>query len=327
MGGVMDKRIPLQVFAKRITLGLFVVFWVGLGPLDLSGAELGSSKISAVRNGVDFNDGHSKKSADVGQSVNQGQSVITKEQALAELVADDTSIIRLGANSVFSYSSKERIVKLDKGTMLMHTPPGNGGATIESGGVTGAISGTTFMLTASPAKCSECGQELQVNDAGKVICRDHPNNPPSSGGFALVVLEGSSVTKVSGPDGITVDVMPGQMAVVGPKGSGAPTVYAVNITQIARTSPLINAFPNPLPSLPNIISTAYNLQNQNIGWCRHSDRACADRRRGSPRSQRSHHSHHAQQQWPTGNHGRRRRWRQPKSSAGHGHGHGEFQGL
>ncbi|NBS55225.1 hypothetical protein EBT23_06695, partial [bacterium] len=116
-----------------------------------------------------------------------------------------------------------------------------------------------------------------VNDAGKVICRDHPNNPPSSGGFALVVLEGSSVTKVSGPDGITVDVMPGQMAVVGPKGSGAPTVYAVNITQIARTSPLINAFPNPLPSLPQIISTAYNLQGQNIGFTGTSGAAISSR--------------------------------------------------
>ncbi|NBY66801.1 MAG: hypothetical protein EBQ51_07010, partial [Verrucomicrobia bacterium] len=72
------------------------------------------------------------------------------DSSLAEITADDSSIIRIGAHSVFSYSSKERIVKLDKGTMLMHTPPGNGGATIESGGVTGAISGTTFMLTARP---------------------------------------------------------------------------------------------------------------------------------------------------------------------------------
>ncbi|NDC80784.1 MAG: hypothetical protein EB090_05925, partial [Verrucomicrobia bacterium] len=253
-------RVPWFWFG--VVLSLFDL----LVPADGFGGELGATKITAVRNVVEYNDGQNKKAADVGRAVTQGQSVVTREQSLAELVADDSSVIRLGSHSVFSYSSKERIVKLDKGTMLMHTPPGNGGATIESGGVTGAISGTTFMLTASPAKCSQCGQELQVNDAGKVICRDHPDNPPSSGGFALVVLEGSSVTKVSGPDGITVDVLPGQMAVVGPKGSGAPTVYAVNITQIARTSPLINAFPNPLPSLPQIISTAYNLQNQNIGF-------------------------------------------------------------
>ena len=243
-----------------------VALFVYLGFLSsvCQASDLGSTKITAVRSTVEHFDGTAKGAGDVGQSVTPGHSVSTKEQSLAELTADDKSIIRLGANSVFSYSSAERIVKLDKGTMLMHTPPGNGGATIDSGGVVGAISGTTFMLTASPAKCSDCGQELRVSDTGKVICRDHPNNPPASGGFALVVLEGSSVTKVTGPDGQTVAVAPGQMAVVGPKGSGAPAVYAVNLTQIARTSPLINAFPTPLPSMPQIMATAYQLQNQNL---------------------------------------------------------------
>ncbi|NBT24795.1 hypothetical protein EBT11_09200, partial [bacterium] len=227
-------------------------------------ADLGSAKVTAVKNIVTFKSSSESKDADVGQRVVEGECVMTRDSSLAEITADDSSIIRIGAHSVFSYSSKERIVKLDKGTMLMHTPPGNGGATIESGGVTGAISGTTFMLTASPAKCPQCGKELRVNDAGKVICRDHPNTPPSNGGFALIVLEGSSVTKVTGPDGQMVAVAPGQMAVVGPKGSGAPAVYAVNLTQIARTSPLINAFPTPLPSLPQIIATAYQLQGQNL---------------------------------------------------------------
>ena len=147
-------------------------------------ADLGSSKITAVRNTVSHKGSAGSKDADVGQTVSQGESVMTKESSLAEITAEDNSIIRLGAHSVFSYSSKERMVKLEKGSMLMHAPPGNGGATIESGGVTGAITGTTFMLTASPAKCSDCGQELRVSDTGKVICRDHPNNPPASGGFA-----------------------------------------------------------------------------------------------------------------------------------------------
>jgi len=76
-------------------------------------AELGATKITAVRNAVEHNDGTSKKPADVGQTVGQGQSVMTKDQSLAELVADDSSVIRLGSHSVFSYSSRERIVKLE----------------------------------------------------------------------------------------------------------------------------------------------------------------------------------------------------------------------
>ena len=243
-----------QVLSFSGKKSVWIAFIILQGFLSQA-ADLGSSKITAVRNAVSHKGSAGSKDADVGQTVTQGESVMTKESSLAEITAEDNSIIRLGAYSVFSYSSKERMVKLEKGSMLMHAPPGNGGATIESGGVTGAITGTTFMLTASPAKCSDCGQELRVSDTGKVICRDHPNNPPASGGFALVVLEGSSVTKVTGPDGQTVAVAPGQMAVVGPKGSGAPAVYAVNLTQIARTSPLINAFPTPLPSMPQIMDT------------------------------------------------------------------------
>ncbi|NBS84547.1 MAG: hypothetical protein EBS59_07635, partial [Verrucomicrobia bacterium] len=223
--------------------------------------DLGSTKITAVRNSVEHFDGTAKGAGDVGQSVTPGHSVSTKEQSLAELTADDKSIIRLGANSVFSYSSAERIVKLDKGTMLMHTPPGNGGATIDSGGVVGAISGTTFMLTASPAKCAKCGSELEVKPDGKIVCRDHPDLKPVNSGFALIVLEGSSVTKVTGADGQTVEIMPGQMAVVGGKGSGAPKVFAVNLAQVVRTSPLINAFPTPLPSMPQIMMAAINSQS------------------------------------------------------------------
>ncbi|MFZ4599842.1 MAG: YDG domain-containing protein, partial [Terrimicrobiaceae bacterium] len=214
-----------------------------------------------MRDSVEHFDGTAKGAGDVGQSVTPGHSVFTKEQSLAELTADDKSIIRLGANSVFSYSSAERIVKLDKGTMLMHTPPGNGGATIDSGGVVGAISGTTFMLTASPAKCQNCGQELEIKPNGKIVCRDHPDLKPANSGFALIVLEGSSVTKVTGADGQTVEIMPGQMAVVGGKGSGAPKVFAVNLAQVVRTSPLINAFPTPLPSMPQIMMAAINSQS------------------------------------------------------------------
>ena len=146
------RPIPLRPF-RPIPLVLLLLGHLWVVPFVEAG-DLGSTKITAVRNSVEHFDGTAKGAGDVGQSVTPGHSVSTKEQSLAELTADDKSIIRLGANSVFSYSSAERIVKLDKGTMLMHTPPGNGGATIDSGGVVGAISGTTFMLTASPANPS-----------------------------------------------------------------------------------------------------------------------------------------------------------------------------
>ncbi len=225
-------------------------------------AELGSSKVTALRNCVDKYEGEVKKPAAVGDSVVQGDSITTKENALVELSCSDSSIVRLGENSVFSYNSKERLVTVDKGTFLMHTPPGGGGVTITSGGVTGAISGTTFMVTATPAKCGTCAQELIVDKQGKVRCAEHPEiKPVGTGGFALLVLESTSGTKVTGPDGKSTEISPGQMAVLGGKAGVGPQVFTVSLAQVLRSSPLVNAFPQPLPSLGAILTTATQQQS------------------------------------------------------------------
>ena len=225
-------------------------------------AELGSSKVTALRNCVDKYEGEVKRPAAVGDAVVQGDSITTKENALVELSCNDSSIVRLGENSVFSYNSKERLVTVDKGTFLMHTPPGGGGVTINSGGVTGAISGTTFMVTATPAKCATCARELIVDKQGNVRCAEHPEiKPVGTGGFALLVLESSSVTKITGPDGKFTEVTPGQMAVLGGKAGTGPQVFTVSLAQVLRSSPLVNAFPQPLPSLSAILTTATQQQS------------------------------------------------------------------
>ena len=225
-------------------------------------AELGSSKVTALRNCVDKYEGEVKRPAAVGDAVVQGDSITTKENALVELSCSDSSIVRLGENSVFSYNSKERLVTVDKGTFLMHTPPGGGGVTITSGGVTGAISGTTFMVTATPAKCGTCAQELIVDKQGKVRCAEHPEiKPVGTGGFALLVLESTSGTKVTGPDGKSTEISPGQMAVLGGKAGAGPQVFTVSLAQVLRSSPLVNAFPQPLPSLGAILTTATQQQS------------------------------------------------------------------
>lgn len=223
---------------------------------------MGSAEITALRNMVDkVSEGQSRPAA-IKDSVVEGDQVQTKAGSLAELTFSDKSIARMGANSLFTYNSQERLVKIDKGTVLMHTPAGNGGATITSGGVTGAISGTTFLLTATPAKCPDCSKELAIGKDSKVACPTHPSIQPSgTGGFALVVLEGKNVTKVTGPNGITVEIMPGQMTVVGSSSSGPPKVFAVNLAQILRSSPLIQAFPEPLPSFGAMQQTAILQQS------------------------------------------------------------------
>jgi hypothetical protein len=226
---------------------------------------MGGAEITAIRNKVDKVNAKETREAVVKDGVVEGDQVQTKAGSLAELTFSDKSIARLGANAIFTYSSQERLVKIDKGTVLMQTPPGNGGATITSGGVTGAITGTTFLLTASPAKCSDCSKELTLNKGGAAACIAHPDiKQAGTGGFALCVLEGKNSTKVTGPNGETVEIMPGQMTVVGPSSSGAPKVFVVNLAQILRTSPLIQAFPEPLPSFSAIQQAAIQQQQSGV---------------------------------------------------------------
>ena len=234
---------------------------------------MGGAEITAIRNKVDKVNAKETREAVVKDGVVEGDQVQTKAGSLAELTFSDKSVARLGANAIFTYNSQERLVKIDKGTVLMQTPPGNGGATITSGGVTGAITGTTFLLTASPAKCSDCSQELIPGKGGAAACIAHPDiKQAGTGGFALCVLEGKNSTKVTGPNGVTVEIMPGQMTVVGPSSSGAPKVFVVNLAQILRTSPLIQAFPEPLPSFSAIQQAA--IQQQQSGAIKSTGATC-----------------------------------------------------
>ena len=83
-----------------------------------------------------------------------------------------------------------------------------------------------------------------------------------------MVLQGSSATTVAAPSG-SVSIAPGQFALVGGKMDGAPKVLTVDVGQVFRSSPLVNSFPEPLPTKGAILSTAIQQQgNQSSGGLR-----------------------------------------------------------
>jgi hypothetical protein len=220
-------------FSLRITL----ILCVAILPLRQTFAvPMGGAEITAIRNKVDKVNAKETRPVGVKDLVAVGEQLKTKQNSLAELKFSDRSVVRLGANAVFSYDSEERLVQIDRGTVLIHTPPGNGGLTIVSGGVKGTVTGDTFLLTA-------------YSEQGK-----------ATGGFALLVLEGRSTTRVTGPNGVAVQIIPGEMAVVGSASKGAPKVFNVNLAQTIRTCPLIGAFPDPLPTLKEITQAAIQQQ-------------------------------------------------------------------
>ena len=197
---------------------------------------MGEAEITAIRNKVDKVNADATRRVGVRDLVSDGERVQTKQNSLAEVKFTDQSMARIGANASFSYTSESRLVQIDRGTVLIHTPPGNGGLTITSGGVKGTVTGNTFLLTA-------------YSEQGK-----------ATGGFALLVVEGRTTTKVTGPNGFAVDILPGQMAVVGSGSKGAPRIFNVNLAQTIRTCPLIGAFPDPLPTIKEITQAAIQQQ-------------------------------------------------------------------
>lgn len=214
-------------------------------------AELGQGTISALLLDVDKTVGGQTTPAVVGDVIQNGGQVVTRGGSLAELSFPDGSKIRVGNNSVFSFDASDRTVKLERGTALVCTPPRAEGINVVSGGVSGTIpgdpAGKTFMITAYPPEVGGIGAQAGAG------------TPGGTGGFGVLVIQGNSTTTVSAPSG-SVSIGPGQFALIGSKSGGAPKVFNVDVGQVYRSSPLINAFPSPLPTVGAILQTATQQQ-------------------------------------------------------------------
>lgn len=230
--------------------------------LSWGAAEFKEAEITTIKNMVEHDAGGGATPAKVNEKIQEKSKVSTAAASMAELTFADSSITRMGANTQFSFQSKERLVKLEQGSVLVNTPPGKGGAVVDCGGVTGAVSGTTFMAT-----------------------RD------ASGGVMFVMLEGSGTLKVTVPTAgggaMVKEIRPGQAASVGSAsvkaaaeatGGGKPPasppgaepetgstkpaakadaiqVFDVDVKKIVETAPLIREFKTELPSMEKIEKT------------------------------------------------------------------------
>lgn len=189
---------------------------------------LEAGAFSAVKNSVLQTDGAEKKPAQKDAKITEGNKVDTGAASCTEMTFTDSSVLRMGQNSHFSFDSKERIIKLDQGTLLMHVPPGNGGVSIEGGGVVGAVSGSTVMAS---------------ND-GK-------------GNFAFAVLESDGgAGQITNKDGSVTPLIPGQMGVVSANRPGVSTSFEVNVTGLMESSPLFTEFTNPIPGNEKVAAVA-----------------------------------------------------------------------
>jgi FecR protein len=82
-----------------------------------------------------------ERPAAVADVVKERDYLHTQAQSRAELQFPDSSLVRVGQNTVFSFDADSRTLSLQKGAMLFYVPPGTGGK-IKTPSLTAAITGT-----------------------------------------------------------------------------------------------------------------------------------------------------------------------------------------
>jgi hypothetical protein len=144
----------------------------------------------------------------------------TGADSRAELVAEDKTVTRVGANTIFSVEANSRDVNLAQGSVLLHTPSGRGGGRIKSAGATASVLGTTLAVSANP-----------------------------DGGFKTSLLEGKG--EVKDPKGGKVGLVAGQVTFARPGGGLSPALNFDLKAQISN-SKLVGGFSTPIASIAKI---------------------------------------------------------------------------
>jgi hypothetical protein len=221
------SRICLS--AGVIALSVFFLQPAIAGPLT-------SAEVTKIINRVAVIDPASgERPALIRDVIKDDLGIQTAEKSRSELLFQDNTLTRLGAETFFSFKTGTRDMTLEKGSMLLQVPKGLGGAKIHTAAVTAAITGTTIMMEYIP------GRYIKV-----------------------LVLEGSLRLSRNGSFGDSLVLRPGKMVIMRPDAKRIPDPVDVDLKQVVKSSTLVN-FPDsaPLPSTA-LIQAAIDVQSQNV---------------------------------------------------------------
>jgi hypothetical protein len=163
----------------------------------------------------------------------------TGHSSRAELIAQDETITRVGANTIFSFDPANRTIDLKQGSLLFHSPHGKGGGTIRTGAATASVLGTTLIVTTTP-----------------------------NGGMKVLNLEGK--VEVKFPNTLKQKLQSGQMTFILPGSKQLAPIVVFRLDELVKNSQLVEGFGKPLPSLP-LIQTQIDRQLKLIKSGRASD--------------------------------------------------------
>src|SRR5438067_11208661 len=213
-----------------------VAFYFGVFVQQSVASPLTSAEVTKIINRVSvIEPAKGDRPAALRDVIKDDLGLQTGARSRSELLFQDNTLTRLGAEFFFQAEDGIRDMTLEKGSMLLQVPKGLGGAKIHTAAVTAAITGTTIMMEYSPR------QYLKV-----------------------LVLEGSLRLSRNGSFNDSLVLRPGKMVIMRPDAKKIPEPVDVDLAQIVRTSTLVN-FPgsNILPSMP-LIQTAINDQAKEV---------------------------------------------------------------
>lgn len=188
--------------------------------------ELQAGEFTVVKNQIEHSKGDGKVPAKVSDKLEEQSVIDTGKASFTEMQFTEGSVMRLGSSTRFSFQSKERLIRLEEGALLIHTPPGNGGISVDAGGVVGAVSGSTVMAS-----------------------RDREGN------FSFVVLESSGPGRVTVESGLKADMVSGQVAFY-QKAANSLRVYELNLDAVIDYSPLFTQFEKPIAGMDKVQAVA-----------------------------------------------------------------------
>ena len=168
--------------------------------------------------------------------IQDGNVVRTGAASRAALEFSDLTQSRLGANSIFSFDAKARVMNFNRGAVMFSKPTNSGAIQLRSGAVTAAITGSTGFISTVPIE--GIGKAGQTRSNGK-------GTTTLVGMLEGKLQGGSHWTDSAGREHTTPFTLgPGDMLVARP--NSAPLHAQFDIPRFLKTSPLVKGFKTPL---------------------------------------------------------------------------------
>ena len=145
-----DDGICRFVGNRRVAwLSAIALVGLGLGEMPaISQEELTDATVNRLRNQVivELSGEPAKDAVDGDRLATVGDRLGTGAASQAQLIFNDDSLVRIGQNSLFSFEPGRRFI-LDDGVAAIVTPPGAGGAILNTPAAVAAVQGSFIAVS------------------------------------------------------------------------------------------------------------------------------------------------------------------------------------